>query len=257
MIGLLRAESIKLTKRWLYWLMILVLAALVGTVAVVFLLLPRVAPGAIEGMPVVEKPDIYILGAQQVLGQTWFPLILAVVLLGGEVSTSVWAAQLTFEARRWMHLVAKLVVITIAAWIAVLAAIGGWSLVALVFAKGSGALPAATWWDMVWKTGITELTWVAIGLGVVALVRSTGIAIGVTLAFTFAESLLSLWKPFRAVALNVNTSAMLGNLGSLDVGGFGGIMGGNIPFARAVVVVLAWTVVGFVLAFAGLQLRDA
>jgi hypothetical protein len=54
--------------------------------------------------------------------------------------------------------------------------------------------------------------------------------------------------------LSINTNALLG---SLDFGGFGELLGANIPFGQALTVVLGWAVVAALAAWAGLQLRDA
>ena len=121
--GLLAAETLKVAKRRVYWIMLAILAVIMGLSAVVILVvLPDAVPEGMPGVPVSTKPEAYVLGASQVLGQTWFPAILAVVLLGGEMSTMVWASALTREPRRWRHLLAKVVVVTAASWLAALAA---------------------------------------------------------------------------------------------------------------------------------------
>jgi hypothetical protein len=81
-----------------------------------------------------------------------------------------------------------------------------------------------------------------------------GPAIGAALAFTFVEGLLILWEGFRQVSLSIHTSALLG---SLSVGGFGQILGDLPSFRRGLIVVLSWSVIGVLIAWAGLKLRDA
>jgi hypothetical protein len=256
MMGLLRADLLKLRKRWLFWVLLAVLAVFVGLSAVIFLVLPSVAPGAIPDMPVFPRRDALLLGAQQAVGQTWFPLILAVVFLGGEVTTPIWATAITQEARRWMHLISKLVVCSLASWVAMILAIVGWTLVAVLFTDGEG-LPAGTWVEMVWKSGLTQVTWTALGLGAVSLMRNMGIAIGTVLAFSLFEGAGALWEPYRNVSLTTASTALFGDLGTeISAGGFamGDMM--SMPLWQSLAVIAGWTVVGAALAITGLTIRD-
>ncbi len=255
MIGLLRAELIKLLKRRLYWVMVVILAAVMALVAVLLLLVPSISPEAIPGMPAIVKPNAYAFGAAQALGQTWFPVVLAVVLLGGETGTAIWPFALTLESRRWMHLLAKTLVTTVAAWMATLAAIAGWAVLAMVFAEGSGALAASEWLSIILKAGLTEFTWVAIAFAATGLFRSIGPAIGVALAFSFGEGILALWRPWQEVSLSLATSRMIGDFGDLSAGiGIGSA--GSVSFGHAIAVVFAWAALGVGLAVFGLQVRD-
>lgn len=257
MIGLLRAEITKLAKRWLYWVMIVILGAVMVLLAVLFVVLPRFAPDAIPELPAIGKPEIYLFGATQAIDQTWFPLILATVLLGGEVSTPVWASALTRESRRWMHLLAKVVVVTAAAWLAIMLAVVGWVVVAGLVVEGSGSLALGTWGEIMWKTLLSEFTWVGLGLGAAALVRSTGLAIGLTLAFSFGESILALWRPFREISLSSAGQSLLGDLGIDVSGGMGFGFFELMPVGQAVAVTAGWGLLGMVLAYVGLEARDA
>jgi hypothetical protein len=254
MSGLLRAELIKLVKRRTYWVLILVLAVLTGLLAVVFLILPRLIESGIEELPVFEKPEAYLFGAQQVLGQTWFPLILAVMLLAGELATSAWATALTRNSNRGQHLVAKLALATGGAWVAMLAAVGGLGVVTYFLAEGSGFVSAGEVGDLVWKSLLVMFTWVSLGFAASAWLRSVGPAIGAVLAFSFGESLLSLWGGWRQVSLSIHTSALLGELESF--GGLGGVLGEPPSFGRALTVVVVWAVLAVIAAWAGLQFRD-
>ncbi|MGZ5385692.1 MAG: hypothetical protein ACXWH0_17160, partial [Acidimicrobiia bacterium] len=252
MTGLFRAELIKLLKRRTFYVLVLVLAVLTGLLAAIFFLLPRAVETA--EIPVIAKPDAYIFGAQQVLGQTWFPIILSTMFLAGELATSAWATALTRNARRWQHLVARLLTTTIASWLAMLAAIGGFALVALFLAEGTGSLALVEWWGIAWKALLVVFTWVALGMAASAWLRAVGPAIGATLAFSFAEGILALWSVWRSISLSIHTSALLG---SLDIGGFGGILGEQPSFGRALAVVLGWCIVSIAAAYAGLHFRDA
>lgn len=109
---LLRAEMLKLLRRKAYLLMVAILAVLVGMTAFFTIIFPRIAPEMADGMSPISRPDAFVVGAQQVIGQTWFPLILAVMMLGSEMNGTFWATTLTREARRIRHVVARLTVIT-------------------------------------------------------------------------------------------------------------------------------------------------
>ena len=250
--GLVRAELIKLLKRRTFYVLVLVLAVLTGLLAAIFFLLPRAIEEA--DIPIITKPDAYIFGASQVLGQTWFPIILSTMFLAGELATSAWATALTRNARRWQHLVARLLTTTIASWLAMLAAIGGFSLVALFLAEGTGSLALSEWWGIAWKALLVVFTWVALGMAASAWLRAVGPAIGATLAFSFAEGILALWSGWRNISLSIHTSALLG---SVDFGGFGSILGDAPSFGKALAVVLGWCLVAIAAAFAGLHYRDA
>ena len=252
MIGLFRAELIKLLKRRTFYVLVLVLAVLTGLLAAIFFLLPRAIEEA--DIPLITKPDAYVFGAQQVLGQTWFPIILSTMFLAGELATSAWATALTRNARRWQHLVARLLTTTGASWLAMLAAIAGFGLVALFLAEGTGSLSLAEWWAVAWKALLVVFTWVALGMAASAWLRAVGPAIGATLAFSFAEGILALWEGWRNISLSIHTSALLG---SLDFGGFGEILGDVPSFGKALMVVLGWCIAAILAAFAGLHFRDA
>lgn len=253
MTGLIKAELIKLAKRRTYWVLVLVLAALVALLAGVFFLLPRVISED-SGFPVVAKPDAYLLGAQQVLGQTWFPIILATMYLAGELATSAWATTLTRNSRRWQHLLARVITTTTASWVAMIMAVAGFSVIALLLAEGTGSLQPSEWGAIVWKSLLVQLTWVSLGFAASAWLRSVGPAIGATLAFSFGETLLGLWEGWRNISLSIHTSALLG---SLDVGGFGPLLGEPASFSKALTVTLSWAAAALLAAWAGLQLRDA
>ena len=251
---LIRAELLKLLRRKTYLLMVLILAALVGMTAFFLIVFPRIAPGLAEGLEPVPRPEAFVLGAQQVVAQTWFPLILAVMMLGTEFSGTFWATTLTREARRIRHVTARLTVLTAAAWVATLAAVAGFAVVVLVGAVGEGTPPASTWLRIAGGSLLVELTWVAIGLGLVGVLRSIGPAIGVALAFSFGESLLGIWRPYGNVSLTANSTALLGQV---DSGPFTQMIpGGGIPSGRAAWVVLVWGLAAVALAWWSLARRD-
>lgn len=256
MILLVRAEILKLLRRKTYLLMVVILAALVGMTAFFVVLFPRIAPELAEGLQPIPKPDGYVFGAQQIVGQTWFPMILAVMMLGSEVSGTFWATSLTREARRIRHVLSRLGVLSVAAWLAVLAAIAGFAVVVVFGGVGDGRLTVGEWLNIGAGALLVQVAWVAIGLGLVGILRAIGPAIGVALALTFAESLLVIWRPYTRVSLSANSMALLG---TADVGG---MMGDFYPISditrgRAAAVVAVWTVAALGLAWWSLARRDA
>lgn len=253
MIGLLRAEVIKIAGRKIWWVMTAIVVLLLAGTAFVFTVLPNVSPEEFGGMPAVRKPEAYLFGAAQAIGQTWFPLVFAAVLLAGETSTSVWAGSLTRESRRWMHLIAKLVVITVASTVAMGLGIAGWSVVTAIFAEGTGAPAAAEWLGVAWKIALTQATWVGLGLGMVALFRNMGPAIGVALGFSFLDGILALWDPWAEVSLSIASSRLIADMSALG-GSFMPTV--DMGFGQAMAVVAGWTVLGLFLALIGLEVRD-
>jgi ABC-2 type transport system permease protein len=235
--------------------MVLILAALVGLLAFFLLIFGQIAPEIAEGVPVVRKPEAYLFGAQQVAGQTWFPLILSVVMLGSEFGSTVWATALTRDPRRTIQVGARFAVLAAASLLAVGAGIAGWALVTAVAVPGEGGPELSEWLGLVWKVGLIELAWTAIGLGAVAMLRSVGPAIGAALALYFIDPILGLWGPWENVSLSAATNALFG----VDVaGGFGALVpGADLALPHAVGIVVGWTVLGLALTWWGLHRRDA
>lgn len=255
--SLVHAEYLKISRRKLYPIMVLILAALVGLIAFVLLVLPRIVPDVASegGIPTVSKPEAYLFGAQQVAGQTWFPLILAVVALGGEFGSTVWATTLTRDARRWAQVAARFVVLSLGSWLAIVLGIAGWAAVTVFTAPGTGGPSVTDWLGVLWKVGLIGLAWTAIGLGAVAMLRSVGPAIGAALAFYFVDSFLIFWEPYR----NVSLSAATASLFQVSVpGDVGELLGGStVSLPHAIAIMFGWIVVGLFLTWWGLQRRDA
>ncbi len=253
--SLLHAEYLKLSRRRIYPAMIGILGVLVGLTAFFLLVFGRIAPDLAQGVPVLEKPAAYMVGVQQIAGQTWFALILAVVLLGGELSTTAWATSLTRDARKSVHVASRLGVYVIASWIAMLLAIAGWAVVVLLVSEGSGGPGTGEWLGVIWKIGLIELAWAAIGMGAVAMLRSIGPAIGVAIAFSFVESILSLWGPYENVSLTAASTGLF----PTELGGFIGafIPGGDLTHGHAIAIILGWSLLGVALTWWGLQRSDA
>lgn len=256
MIGLLRAEITKLTGRKLYPVMILIIVIFTGLAGFFLMIFAQVFEGAAsQGMPVIQKPDAYFLGIQQVVGQTWFPLILAVVILGGELASTIWATSLTRESRKTSHIVARLIVLTVASWVAMLIGIAVWAAMAALFAEGSGGPSAGDWLDVLWKVGVSQLAWVSLGIGFVALLRSVGPAIGAVIALSFGEGLLVLWRPYQNVSLTGATTGIFGEFGLDGIASM--FMPAPVSVLHAVAIIVGWTGFGLLLTWWGLNRRDA
>lgn len=253
--SLLRAEYRKISRRKLFPVMTLVLVAFVALGAFFLIVFGEIAPELAENLPVLSKPGVYEVGAQQAATQYWFPLILAVVLLGGELSTTVWATSLTRESRKMRQALARFSTYSMATLVAFLIAFGFWVVLALVFAPGEGFMGGGDLIGVVWKSAVIAITWTSLGTGAVSILRSVGPAIGVGLAIYFAEGFLALWGPWENVSITAASTALF----AVDFGG---------PFAQFVpgvglsplhrlAIMAGWTLLGIGLTWWGLQRRDA
>jgi hypothetical protein len=111
------------------------------------------------------------------------------------------------------------------------------------------------WLDVFWKVGVSQVAWVSLGIGFVALLRSVGPAIGAVIALSFGEGLLILWRPYQNVSLTGATTGIFGDVG-LD--GFASMfMPASLGVPHAVAIVAGWTLLGLLLTWWGLNRRDA
>ena len=163
--SLLTAEYRKITRRKFFPGMTLVLLVFVGLGAFFLIVFGEIAPEIAEDLPVLEKPEVYEVGAQQAATQTWFPLILAVVLLGGELSTTVWATALTRESRKVRHILSRFLTYSVATLIAFLVAFALWVVVALIFSPGEGFMPGEDLIGVVLKSAVIALARTYLGTG--------------------------------------------------------------------------------------------
>lgn len=253
--SLLRSEYRKITRRLLFPGMMLILLVFVGLGAFFLIVFPQIAPDFAEGLPIMGKPQVYEVGAQQAMTQAWFPLILAVVLMGGELSTTVWATSLARESRKINQVLSRLFTYTLATLVAFLVAFGLWVLLALFVSPGEGFMESGDVIGVVWKGAAIALAWTALGTGAVSLLRSIGPAIGVGLAIYFAEGFLALWDPWENVSLTAATTGLF----NVEFGGlFGGFIPGlGLPLWHMLAILAGWTLLGLALTWWGLQRRDA
>lgn len=253
--SLARAEFRKITRRKVFPVMTLLLVAFIGLGAFFLIVFGEIAPEVADDLPVLEKPEVYVIGAQQAATQFWFPLILAVVLLGGELSTTVWATSLTRESRVLRQVFARFGTYALATLIAFLVAFAFWVVLATIFAPGEGFMSGADLVGVVWKSAVISIAWTAVATGAVSLLRSVGPAIGVGLAIYFAEGFLALWDPWENVSITAASTALF----QVDFGGglSGLIPGAGLPLWHQLTILGGWTVVGLGLTWWGLHRRDA
>ncbi len=251
--SLLHAEYLKLSRRKIYPVMVIILLGLVAFLGFFFLFFGDLFPD--EGIPAIPKPEAFVFGAQQVAGQTWFPLILGVVLLGGELGSTFWATSLTREPSVLRHVVSRLAALSLASWLAYLIGAGVWAAMAHFGATGSGGLDAGEWLGVAWRMGLVALVWSSLGLAAVAMFRSVGPAIGAVLAFYFLDQILAFWDRWADVSLYVATNALFGHFIDGPLGAL--IPGAGVSAARALAVLLGWTAVALALTWWGLRRRDA
>ena len=254
--SLLRAEYRKLSRRRVFPVMTLVLCMFVGLAAFFLIVFGEIAPGLAEDLPVLQKPDVYEVGAQQAATQTWFPVILAVVLLGGELSTTVWATSLTRDSRLGRQIMSRFLTYTVATVVAVVVAFAVWVAMALVFAPGEGFMSGEDLFGVVWKSALVSMAWTSIGVGAVSMLRSVGPAIGVGIAVAFAEGFLALWGPWENVSITAASTALF--TVDFGAGGFGALIpGAGLSFGHQLAIIAGWTVLGLGLTWWGLYRRDA
>ncbi len=254
--SLLRAEYRKISRRKLFPVMTLLLVVFVGLGAFFLIVFGEIAPEVAEDLPVLAKPEVYEVGAQQAATQFWFPLILAVVLLGGELGSTVWATSLTRDSRKPAQILARFGTYSVATVLAFLIAFGFWVVLAVSFAPGEGFMEAGDLFGVVWKSLLIAIAWTSLGTAAVAVLRSVGPAIGAGLAIYFAESFLALWGPWENVSLTAASTALF--VVDFGGGGFAGLVPGTgLEAWHRLTIIAVWTVVGLGLTWWGLQRRDA
>ena len=254
MIGLLRAEMIKTFRRKLVWIMAAIMGWLMAMVAAVFYLAPRYMPEEIPGLPTLMRPEAFAVGVQQAVSQTWLPIVLVVVLFGAETAGPVWRTALTLESRRWIHLVAKAVVGTLAGWIVITSGIVVWSGLTLFLAEGSGAPAPAEWAALLGKVVLTTLAWTGIGLAAAGWLRSLGGALGAGIGFSLFEGVFVFWDGWQDISIGLASQRLFGRF--LEVSGMGVGVTGDMSLDRAYLIVLGWAVAGLGAAMASVYLRE-
>lgn len=257
--SLVGAEYLKITRRKLVPVMTIVLGVVMAFLGALFYLvipaLPEAAGGG--GAPVPQRPGAFIFGAQQVAGQAWwFAVILATAIFGGELSSTAWATSLTRDSRKVIHIAARFLVFTVAAWLALLVGTGVWMLITLLFAEGSGSPDTGELAGLIWQFGVIAAAWISLGLAAVGLTRSIPVAMGIALGFSFLDSILA---PFVDFYETVSLTAATNGIFQVGAGSAFSVFipGGDMTVLHALSVMTGWTLVGLGLAWWGLHRRDA
>ena len=256
--SLLHAEYLKISRRKLFPIMLGLLAFLMGVIGLLFyVLLPALPEAAGGDAPVPLRPEAFIFGAQQVAGQAWwFAVILATAVLGGEVSSTVWATSLTRDSRKLSHISSKFLVFAVASWIAFLVGTAVWAVITWAAAEGSGSPEISEWFGLLWKFLVIAGAWTSIGLGAVAMTRSIAAAMGIALGLSFIDSIVAPFVDFyEKISLTAASNGIFNVAGDGAFAAF--IPGGDMSSAHALGVMIGWTVVGLAFTLWGLQRRDA
>lgn len=255
--SLLHAEFRKLSRRKLFPVMSGILGLLMLFVGLIFFLVIPAIPDLAGDSPIPERPEAFLFGAQQVAGQAWwFAVILVTAVFGAELGSTVWATSLSRDSRKWLHIIARLLMFSAASGLAFLFGTAAWAVITWIAAEGSGQLPLSDWLGLIWRFALIAAAWSSIGLGAVALARSIGPAMGVALGFSFLDSIVApFFSPYETVSITAASN------GIFDVGGDSAfsifIPGGDFTTLHAVLVMLGWIALGLGLTWWGLQRRDA
>jgi len=128
-----------------------------------------------------------------------------------------------------------------------------WAVFAAGLAEGDGAPSLFELIGAATKLAYIEVVWVAFGLAAAALVRSTGLAVGLALGFTFVEQLLFILPSYQRLSISGATTGIFG----LELPAIVG-QPLAVPGVGASVLILAgWGVVSGFAAWAALTYRDA
>ena len=172
-----------------------------------------------------------------------------------EFGSTVWATALTRDPRRVSQISARFVVLAFASLLAITAGIAGWSIVTAIAVPGEGGPSVDEWLSLVWKVGLIELAWTAIGLGAVAQLPIGRAAIGAALALYFIDPILGLWGPWE------NRVPVRGHQRPFPDRHRRRVRcirpGTDLSLSHAVTVMLGWTALGLFLTWWGLHRRDA
>lgn len=253
MIGLVRAEWVKATKRKLAWILALVSLLLSGIGTAFTLILADVLEGTDELiLPAPTKPEAYVSALQSAAGNTWVPIILVTVVVAGEYAKGTWPVSLTWDTRRLHHLAAKFVVLTAVSAAIILVTAALTLLITVLLADGDGFLGMGEMVVILGKIVLVQVAWVGLSLLGAVLFRSAALAVGLTLGFSFAEQILGLVPVYRRISLS---NAVTGLFGQFD---FTGILPIYVPEPPVAAAVLAgWTALSLGLALIIGAKRDA
>lgn len=255
--SLIHAEYLKLSRRKIYPFTLLAVAILMALTAFFATAFAELAPATMGDVFVIEKPEAFAFGAQQAASFTWLPLVLTVAVVGGEFATTVWATSLTRNPSRLAQLGARLLIFTIATWLAFVIGTAVFAGITAFAGAGSGAPPVAEWLGYLWRFAVIALAWTSLGLAAVAVMRSMVLALVVTLGFSFVDSIVATFVDgYESFSLTAASAGLFD--GGLLGGPFASLVpGADLSVGAALAIMGGWTLVGFLLTWWGLQRRDA
>ena len=181
----------------------------------------------------------------------WVALILAIQILGGELSGGGWLTGLTREARRGAHFLAK----TVAACGGLLFIQGVSTMVNLATQSALGA-SLWTWGDLSGRVGkslVVGLVWIMLGFVVSALSRSVVVSYAAAFIFLNADAVTAQWDLYQPISVNADTSLFYG----FKVYSFEGGITPDNQEGGALLALLSWAALMAFVSWALLRFRDA
>ena len=255
--SLIHAEYLKISRRKLFPITLLVVALLMAMIAFITTVFGQIAPPEVGDVFSIDKPEAYAFGAQQAASFTWLPLVLTVAVFGGEFTTTVWATSLTRESNKVAQIGARLLIFTIAGWLAFVVGTAVFAAITWAAGAGTGAPPLSEWLGFLWRLGAVSLAWTALGLGAVATMRSMVVALVATIGWSFVDSVVATFvDSYESFSLTAASTGLFQS--DLLVGPFAEfIPGADLSTSHAVAIMVGWALFGFVLTWWGLQRSDA
>lgn len=253
--SLVHAEYLKISRRKIFPLTLLAVGLLMAMTAFFATVFAELMPEM--GGFAIEKPEAYAFGAQQAASFTWLPLVLTVAVVGGEFSTTVWATSLTRNPNRVAHIGARLLIFTAASWMAFVFGAAVFAGIVAFAGSGSGAPEVSEWLGYLWRFAAVAVAWTSLGLGAVALMRSTVLALVATIGFSFVDSVVATFvDAYESFSLSAASTGMFE--GGLLGGPFAALVpGADLTTGQSLAIVAGWTLFGFLMTWWGLQRRDA
>lgn len=244
---LIRVEMRKILKRRFSWIMLGVLLLISGLSA---LLVATQIDFTISGSSSggVTGSDEYIFGFDNLRLHFWYPLVIAVVIMGGDVASGALAAGLTRVPNRLTHLWSRILVYGSTVWIDLMVALGLWFLIIKIFEPEVPFISAGEFMAGFWRFGFTTFFWVILTVATVAVMRSTGGAVGAVMGFWIFELFVTAtWEAFQRFSVSQNT-ALLNLASEFDSSQ------NSVP--EAVLALSGWMVAFLIIGIFGMYARD-
>lgn len=255
--SLIHAEYLKISRRKLFPITLLVVALLMAMIGFISTVFGQFAPAEFGEIFIIDKPEAYAFGAQQAASFTWLPLVFTVAIFGSEFTTTVWATSLTRESSRLAQVGARLLIFTVAGWLAFIVGTAVFAAITWAAGAGTGAPPLSDWLGFLWRLGAVSFAWTALGLGAVAVMRSMVVALVATIGWSFVDSVVATFvDSYESISLTAaSTGLFQGDLLGGPLASF--VPGADLSTGHAAAIMAGWALFGFLLTWWGLQRRDA